>query len=503
MGLTMAGNAVASANTGGFVPYQFISKLYTEVLGRGADQSGWSSLVNYFDNNGCSRGSLEYAASSILDSSEFASLNYANPQRVEVLYRSLLNREPDQSGYTSNLTGLNNGVTWDTIIQGFYNSTEFGNDVAGLCSVYDTGFGTNPPIPLSPGSGYSGAEPGLQAALNATASGGTVYLAQGAVVPITSTLTIPPGVTLSTTGTPDPAHYANMGRLSRQPGWTGESVGVGAGANLRNVWVDGDRPRETDAVRLRYNVIVYAGTGTHISYDRLGNPAGATNIQLDQIDNALTCTNASVDHNLIDAYSVPHNGPVMQSDGISDGCPTSTVTANTVVDASDVGIILFRGDPTAQASQVYNNTVYQAGHASNAMLAADPETGNTANKTEDFSQAKIYNNTIWTSPAAPGSFAISDGTDAWFGSTSGIGTGATITNNTSGSLYVYVGSAIDISGMLNTTVTGNGFNYVASTDPNSTCPQEPVGASVSAGLASGTIQPYTDATYSACINTRI
>jgi len=109
------------------------------------------------------------------------------------------------------------------------------------------------------------------------------------------------------------------------------------------------------------------------------------------------------------------------------------------------------------------------------------------------------NNTIWTAPTAISTFGISDGTYAWFGTTAVIGYGTVISGNTAGGLNVYSETGIDVSGMVLTTVNGNTLNWSAAKDPQSSCPEYNVGASVTAGFASGSIQAYTDTLYSSCI----
>lgn len=52
--------------------------------------------------------------------------------------------------------------------------------------------------------------------------------------------------------------------------------------------------------------------------------------------------------------------------------------------------------------------------------------------------------------------------------------------------------------MLNAYVENNTLSVILG--QHGACPMEKVGASVSAGYASGSIQPYTDVLYSACIN---
>lgn len=491
----------APAYATSFVPYQFIAKTYTEGLGRAPDQSGWSAEASYFTSQGCSASTLAGQANTILTSSEFNGLGYSNPALVEVAYRTLLNREPDPSGYANWLATLNGGTSFASMLTTFEGSAEFAMLAGTICSTSDYGFGTTPALSLSPtGSGYTGSEAGLQSLLNAAASGATVYLARRATIALTATLTIPAGVTLATTGAPGVQTYAEMGRLARQPGWTGESVSVQAGATLTHVWVDGDRPIESSFNANRFNIRTYGGSGTTISYDRIGNTAGATNLELHGAKNGTPCSNTVITYNLVDAYSSQHGSSL--SDGISDGCEGSSVTHNSVLDASDVGIILFGGtSAVAQQSQVTNNTVIQAGHGSFALLGVDPSTGEPTGSTISFNGSTMSNNTIWTSPTGGiSTFGITDGTYAWFGGTAAIGTNSIVENNTAGSLSVYSNTGIDISGMLNTTVTGNTLNWVSAQDPTgTTCPKWNIGASVSSGWASGIFPGYTDAVYSSCV----
>jgi hypothetical protein len=484
------------------IPYQFISKTYTEGLGRAPDQSGWTTEVNYFAANGCSASTLAYQINRVLTSSEFTGLGYENAGLVEVAYRTVFNREPDSGGFASWLGNLNGGMSYSTLLGDFEATGEFSTLASTICSTTEQGFGNDPAIALNPtGTGYTGNEAGLQSALNAAGSGGTVYLAQRATISLTSTLTIPAGVTLTTTGAPGVQTYAEMGRLSRAPGWTGgmgsgESVSILGGAKVNHVWIDGDRTVESSYDRNRFNIRLYGGTNTQLEYDRIGNTAGATNIELEGAAGGYTCTSAYLEYDLFDAYSSQH-GSGLWSDGISDGCENSTVEHNAVVDASDVGIILFHGSP-AQASVVEYNTVIQAGHGAFALLGMDPSTGATANNS--FSGAVMENNTIWTAPTAVSTFGITDGTYAWFGTSAPIGTGALVENNTAGSLGVTSETGIDVSGMLSTTVSGNALNWTAGTDPNSSCPSHNIGASVTAGYASGSIQtPYTDTLYTTCV----
>lgn len=493
------GLASHTTSPAAFVPYQFISKSYTESLGRAPTQKEWSAQARYFQKNGCSAATLAVQLNKVLGSSEFTHLGYTPAQEAEVAYRTVLNREPDPSGFANMVSQLSGGTSWSTVVAGAEQSPEFAALARTICTTKNYGFGTTAPISYASGPGYSGDEAGLQALLDATAAGGTVSLARGAVIPIVQTLTIPSGVTLTTTGRPARQAYAAMGRLSRQPGWEGESVGLTAGSTLTNVWVDGDRTREAKFAAQRFNIILHGGDSV-ISNDRIGNTAGATNMQLDGFEHGVPYCSAVVSGNLIDAYTSQHANQLW-SDGISDGCENSTITKNEVIDASDVGIILFAtfSDTLVQKSQVTDNTVIQAGNGAFALLGVDPSTGQPAGSTRLFGGSLVADNTIWTAPTAISTFGITVGTYAWFGVGSAIGTGSTVRGNTSGTLSVAAETAIDVSGILNTTVVKNKIRWLQSDDPRSACPQHQVGASVSSGYASGTIQPYTDALYSLCV----
>lgn len=504
-------HAPSRAAAATFVPYQFIAKTYTEGLGRAPDQTGWGAEIGDFQANGCSAQVLATEANRILESPEFTNLNYSNAAEVEVAYRTLLNREPGAADVNFYLANMNNGVlTWAQLLTAFEASPEFTSLAATICSKPDYGFGTGAPVSLFPsGTGYTGSEAGLQSLLNGTPSGGTVYLTQRALVPLTSTLVIPAGVTLTTYQLVPPLgnqNYAEMGRLARQPGWSGESVHITGGANLNHVWVDGDRMREASYDRERFNIVVYGGFGTTVQDNRIGDTAGATDMELVGGAAGYPCYGTVVDHNLIDAYTSVHDAKT-PSDGISDACEGSQVTDNGVVDASDVGIILF-GSTTdvPQASTVSGNYVIQAGHGANALLAMDPSTGKTGPVPYPFQGASFQGNTIWTSPTAISTFGIMDGTYPAFGTVATLGTGASITNNTSGGYSVTGNSGIAVSGMLNTTVTGNTIAWNGAQDPtNPKCPMAAVGAWVTppphtSVYVSGTIQqPYVDQPYDKCI----
>ncbi|WP_456696872.1 hypothetical protein [Aeromicrobium sp. P5_D10] len=482
------------AQAAGFIPHQYIAKQYTEGLGRAPDQAGWTTWSNYLDTNGCSVTTLKNVSSGILGSPEFNALGYSNEAKVEVAFRAILNREPDAGGFATF-----NGQTMSYMITHLTASAEFATLAGTICSVPGYKFGTNPPVSINPsGAGYIGNQAGLQALLNAAAPGSTVALAKRSMVSLTSTLTIPAGVTLTTTGNPNPSNYADMGRLARSTNWAGVSVKVMGGAHLQHVWVDGARLRESVYDRERMNIEVAPGNGSSVRYVRSGNPSGATTLLVKGSTATANCSGTLVSNNLFDGYSASNNG-IAETDGVSNGCESAQIFNNHFVDLTDVAVILFGFPTTTQASQVYGNTIVQAGNPSNAALSLDGTTSTWPSTTTpvSFVGAAIHDNLIWNSPNVPSTLGIAVGTYALFGPGTK-GSGGSITNNTSGSLHVIAETGIAISGHLNVTVTGNTLGWQAGVNPTGNCPQHAVGASVAAGYASGTFQTWTDATYSQC-----
>lgn len=110
--------------------------------------------------------------------------------------------------------------------------------------------------------------------------------------------------------------------------------------------------------------------------------------------------------------------------------------------------------------------------------------------------SSINNNTFWTG-AGHYDIAISVGTRAWFGTSSITATGGSVQFNSGGSQPVRCRTGVGVSGMLNTTVLSNSFTRQALTF--GACPSVQVGASVNAGFASGSIQPYSDVLIQGCI----
>jgi hypothetical protein len=348
------------------------------------------------------------------------------------------------------------------------------------------------------GEGFVGDQAMLQQALDATPAGGAVSLARHAVVRLTSTLRIPPGVTLTSAGDPSPEQYARMGRLVRAaaPGdpANGVLVDLGAASRLRSVWVDGGRDWIGAPVRSAVNVRLQ-GDGAAVESSKLSAPLGGGNVFVSGPHYGVPCSYAEARGNLITSYGSEH-AEQKWADGISVACAKATVTDNEIIDATDIGIVVYRVDGGDQASVIADNVVIAAGRSAYAAIAADPLFGG-GGQTFSFKGASITGNTLWTGERVHFDIGLALGTRAWFGDGTDKGKGAAFTDNTTGSLAIHTVSPFAVSGMLHATVEDNTLRSLPA--PPNRCPAGAV-ASVTGGWASGSIQgPTVDVPLSGCL----
>jgi hypothetical protein len=498
------------------VPAQFIAKQYTEGLGRAPDQAMWATDVNYFQTNGCSASTLSTVGQQIYTSTEFTSDYSDNAARVLALYRGALNRDPDQAGLNGYVSSLGSGTSWSTVVNGLFTSTEFKNLAVSACntSVPNYHFGSQiaPTLPVG-STGYTGSESGLQTALNSASAGSIIYIAQKAVISITTSLVIPSGVTLATYGKPGTTQYALMARLMRASSFHGAVVNLNGGGILTNVWVDGQRnvlgyQKFSGGVGDNADVVSLGGTGTTVANTKLSDPQGGTDFYSGGKGDGYACSNETITGNVVTAYSANH-GYSDNADGLTMRCENLDIENNQIVDVTDIGIVLFATNGTPQVSTIKNNTIVSAGNSINGPISADPITGgNTPGSTLDYSRTTFSTNTFWTGPNTSFDFGIVAGAREWFQPASEAnGTGATFTNNTTGSLSARVRAGVAVAGMLNVTITNDSSHPMTfilitlpSGQPAANCPSATVIAEVAEGNASGTIPaPYHDSNFDGCI----
>ena len=136
----------ASAASAADSTSQFISKVYTEGLGRAPDAASFSGLEQSYSKYGCSVATLSSTVSGVLNSSEFdanARLpngSYDNDARILDLYRAALNRDPSPPELANGLTQLQS-QTWGQVVASVLASSNFSSLANTICSLNSNGIG--------------------------------------------------------------------------------------------------------------------------------------------------------------------------------------------------------------------------------------------------------------------------------------------------------------------------------------------------------------------------
>ena len=107
----------------------FVSRLYTQVLGRQPDASGlndWTAVLRSGKEQGAK------VAQGFVDSDEFKKRNVSDTEYITILYRTFLNREPDSEGLNAWQSVLDSGLSRMHVLKGFAESDEFTK----ICSSY-------------------------------------------------------------------------------------------------------------------------------------------------------------------------------------------------------------------------------------------------------------------------------------------------------------------------------------------------------------------------------
>lgn len=112
----------------------FVSRLYTEVLGRTPDAGGLNDWTNRLVNKQVTGAQ---AVQGFIESTEFVSKGKSNSEYVDILYRTLFNRKSD-SGKDMWVKALDTMMTRTYVLKGFADSIEFDQ----LCAGYGINRGT-------------------------------------------------------------------------------------------------------------------------------------------------------------------------------------------------------------------------------------------------------------------------------------------------------------------------------------------------------------------------
>lgn len=500
--LLMGPAASPGAGPAPFVPAQFIAKTYTEVLGRLPDDAGWNHAVAHFQRSGCSARSLSSWALGVYGSAELAAFGYGPEALALVVHRGALNRDPDPAGLQLARLTLGRGAPVTDLARSLFDGPEFSLLAGRICTTTNYHWGTTPPVAIGPEI----AELDLRQRLADAAArgGGTVALPQRSLVRLTSTLVVPSGVLLTTAGAPRRQAYASMARLVRTgpiERWDRELVRVEDGASLARLWIDGQRNQPENKRDRSYAVYVRPGTaGTQIVHNKVANALGNQTIKLGGNQRSVDCAQR-VHNNLVTVYaSAPGHdllrNQTLWTDGIFSVCSRAVITRNEVVDATDVGIIVMHNRVTPMANVVRSNRVLQAGNDSFGALLADPYWAGDVAHPVSFEGTRFERNVVWTGPHTRLSVALALGSRPW--AIAGVGTGASMVNNTTGAMSVRATQMLSVSGMIEAATAGNGGAWLpVGNFGNSGCQ---VAASVVHPVyASGRLQPHVLHDNSGCI----
>ena len=548
-GSTDRTTAAATTAPPAVVPYQFVAKAYTELLGRAPTPAEWAAAVGYFTKAGCSVGSLRRFGNRVVGSAEYRS-DYPPGAAtagaiVLSLYRFVLNREPDPTGYVENRDLIAAGaITPPRAAENLFGTAEFADlTEPAICSPTNpnyyfgqpgnwTGFpAMQTPEHGTPGPDDTEAALQLQLDSRSAAGGGPVVLPAREVVGLTTTLVVPGNVTLTTAGDPDPDRYADMARLVRLdgfgplPDYSGEElVRLQPGAKLEHVWVDGQRDAPDPSSFLEFDVRMLGGRGTTVKDDRIGSPYGASNVEDDSTESnvpgATACTDNVVSDNLVDGYGSTHevaagSSDHPEADALGIYCQDATVRDNDIVDVSDTAVALFDGASSLattrpQRSRVMDNTVVSAGNSYSFGIVTDPSYslhqgatpgGDPSGTTSrSFAGTVISGNRFWTGTRTHINVVLSAGTHDLFGSTvhqncalpnqTDVATcgggrnalGATWTDNSSGGQLLEAEIGIYVGGSVDTTFRDNDLSKLVEVS-GGFCPHFPV--VLATGFATG------------------
>lgn len=443
-----------------FYPAQYITKLYTEFLGRVPDQQGYKGYSDYFQQNGCNDFTLKVIGYQFLNSEEFAQLNYSGSARIIATFRALLNREPTVAEFE-----YFKGRDWKDSLFFIYGTDEFNKDMVKLVcsskSEYNKArYGWRG---VAASSGYIVIpESEFLELVKMTPKGQTLWLPARSAVFLTKSVDVY-GIAIKTAG--NPHEYLNMARLIRAKNFNGPGgcrqlkstcgeslIRLHDSSTLENVWVDGN------GQALEYNVwdinVQTLGSNVVVRGCRVDNSAGFSNIQAIPVGE---CRAICIDNNFILGYNSDGFANKKSSnpwvDGITSSCEGTLVHSNSIVDTSDVSIVIFAPrEGMIQSSKVMGNVIHNAGNSSFAALNTDHI---FVTYPADFSDTFFESNLIWTSDFVSIRTALSVGSGLWGQNGTGYGYGAQFLNNTTGTGFVQSQFGILLAGMRAATVLGN------------------------------------------------
>lgn len=457
-------------------PDQYCAVLLSEVLGRGPDPylQDWATKMQRAQSNGSSLTAWKDYIKEHFLSQEFNNLNYTNEQKIFVIYRAVLLRDPDVGGFNNYVNILNQGYSISYVLDAIMNSSEFINSRFQYIISLDQKdpFIWSGANPIYNSTNYNRSETELRNLLNSAQYGDVIELRESERISITSKIVIPPGVTLRTSGNLNRYQYAKMARLVRMARFDGPVIELRQGAKLESIWIDGKKEYHywhavgEELVMAYGNNIPYLPT--IVTKCKLSEPTGWTAIKAQNYNWAEAEGYVIITNNIVTAYNSRWDSSTWWSDGISVGATRVLVQYNFVIDATDVGIVLFGNDRLGQKSIIRDNYVSSPANNCFAAIGVDPghiitidgTTYGTTGNPINYNGCQIKNNAILTGRYSFFQIGVSNGIRSWGGIDRASGTGVLVEGNSFGlqASNSNFGISITNSGIFNTYVTGNIFN---------------------------------------------
>lgn len=402
---------------------QFVGKLFTEGMGRGPGANEYLYYIRQIESHGCTKETLADITEQFFTSVAFRELKLAPEYEVMAVYRAVLSRDPtleEVADYAARVESEKAvGIALSLI-----ESEEFAQLLPEIVKgPYYWGKNNTKYVPN--GTRTITATKLMQMLKEAANGSKVVELEPGTVVLVTNSVTIPEGVTLTTKGSP--SHYTMQARIIRSQNTNVRMVICNENSTLSHVWVDGNRTAYKEDSLHGGNTsanIALLGDGAQCISCRTNGSTGGTNLFGGDGVKGLY-----IAHNLVTAYETTHHAS--WADGITVASTDCVIENNTVVDATDVGIILFRyasaDHSEPQTSVVRNNTIINLGNS--AYAGIDIDAWNRQGATQNFVGTLFENNALWTSFKAHQHICLSLATLAWHNVIGDEANGSTVINN--------------------------------------------------------------------------
>ena len=408
---------------------QFITKLYTEGLGRAPEGSEYAAMAEEIRVLGIDPGTLKALTADFFGSDEMKAQGYTKTEAAFAAYRAVLNRDPspaeieafDDTALSSSAAALTDKAEFRTMI---------GRIIEGPYS-----FGKASAKASTGGPVYTAAEVNEMLSANKVVS-----LPQNSLILCDECVNVGPGKVLTTEGQPE--NYLRMARFLRTKVYGEAVINLSDGATLSHVWVDGNRP---GLGRGDGGNVYVGGSNIEVIGNKMSDTIAPTNMPV-----LCVMTGIYIAHNLITCYSSGHY------DGWTDGIThqgRGIIEYNAVIDATDVPIIVFRdwtGAP--QDTVVRYNKIINTGNSAYAALHTDAWYDE---KDMNFIGCTFYENEVWTSWKTHFNLILSTASKAWFADGNDAEGAAFYNNYTPEGTFAVCGIAIVTDGMKNAVMRGN------------------------------------------------